>query len=426
MAEAQQRDKALGAGLIADDRWLVTKLLRAETWGQGSAEEAIDGRAWRRFGERIAALADRISGPLAPPAPVDRADAQRYLAMLIRNAFDFGIEEHDPDRPHIAWLTRRNKIGWDCPDAFYALGAIRGTNRYRLRGRRGSVHFLGIQVMSGIRSLANAHDREWQIGSDGRFEIALSAERPPGAANWIPLAPEADCLAIRQFFYDWENEEPAVLAIDRVGGPPPRTPNGHPGAEFWARRLDAIAGHVEANVDLWLETAVAQRERFVNRFPEQAFGGEEMGAQKHQQAGTGHFRITPDEALLVEVKPPRALYWSFDLCNFWLESLDYANHQSSLNGHQARLDGDGWFRGVVALADPGVPNWLDPAGHCEGSMIYRWNLADAMPIPQTRVVKLSELRAVLPPDTPRVSAEERARTIESRRQGVRRRFSRPL
>ena len=119
------------------------------------------------------------------------------------------------------------------------------------------------------------------------------------------------------------------------------------------------------------------------------------------------------------------MYWSLHLCNFWLESLDYANHQSSLNGHQAVLDGDGVFRAVVAHRDPGVPNWLDTAGHCEGTMIYRWNLADAAPVPATRVVRLADLRDHLPAGTARVSREERARTIEMRRQHVRRRTEMP-
>jgi hypothetical protein len=59
-------------------------------------------------------------------------------------------------------------------------------------------------------------------------------------------------------------------------------------------------------------------------------------------------------------------------------------------------------------------------------MIYRWNQADASPVPATRLVKLSELRAALPPGTPSVSAAERAAQIERRRAHVQRRFARPL
>jgi len=166
----------------------------------------------------------------------------------------------------------------------------------------------------------------------------------------------------------------------------------------------------------------------VNTFPDDAggLGVVASAAQKYQAFGIGCFALADDEALLVEVKPPRAKYWSLHLGNYWMESLDFANYQSSLNGHQAVLDADGVFRAVVAKTDPGVPNWLDTAGRAEGSMIYRWNQADGAPIPQARVVKLAELRSVLPRETPTVTPEERAAALERRREHVRRRFARPM
>ena len=124
------------------------------------------------------------------------------------------------------------------------------------------------------------------------------------------------------------------------------------------------------------------------------------------------------------MKPPAAKYWSIHLGNYWMESLDFANHQSSLNGHQAVLDADGVFRAVVSLRDPGVANWLDPAGHAEGSMIYRWNQADGAPIPAARVVPFGEVRAALPPPTQTITPEERVAMIERRREHVRRRYAR--
>ncbi|MGH7855823.1 MAG: DUF1214 domain-containing protein [Candidatus Binatia bacterium] len=415
---------ALGAELVANDKWLVTNLLSADRWAKGTAGELVDGSAWRRFTERLAGLGERIQSGLAPSAAIDRADGYRYLCMLIRNAFDVAIEDIDPDRPRFNWLTRRTKIGWDCPDALYANVAIRGDATYRITGRRSNAHFLGLQVMSSIRSLHNTHADEWSTAADGTFEIVAGGARRDG--NWLPLEPGADTIWVRQFFYDWEREAPATLWIDRIDDGPRGEPSGRLDAGFFARRLDAVATNVEANVDLWLGTIVAQRERFCNEFPAEAFGGSAMGAQKHQAAGTCYSRLGADEALLIEVRPPAAKYWSFDVCNFWLESLDYANHQSSLNGHQAVLDGDGVFRAVVAGRDPGVANWLDTVGHGEGSLIYRWNLADSAPRPETRLVKLAALRDHLPRDTRFVTAKERAATIDARREHVRRRFARPL
>jgi hypothetical protein len=100
------------------------------------------------------------------------------------------------------------------------------------------------------------------------------------------------------------------------------------------------------------------------------------------------------------------------------------DHSSSLNGFQAVKSGDGRYRLVVALEDPGVPNWLDPAGHSEGVIIYRYQKApDVNPIPVARVVARSKLRETLPADTPRVSAEARKAEIRMRQQHAARRWA---
>jgi hypothetical protein len=46
---------------------------------------------------------------------------------------------------------------------------------------------------------------------------------------------------------------------------------------------------------------------------------------------------------------------------------------------------------IVAHADPGHPNWIETAGHQQGTMCFRWIRADLHPQPACRVVKLAEL-----------------------------------
>ena len=101
---------------------------------------------------------------------------------------------------------------------------------------------------------------------------------------------------------------------------------------------------------------------------------------------------TPDEALVVEATPPECDYWNFQLTNHWLESLDYRYFQVHVNKHTAAYEPDGSVRVVVAHEDPGVPNWLTTTGHAQGGMCWRWIRAVENPVPQTRVVKLEELR----------------------------------
>ncbi len=411
--------------ILRNDTWLPYRIRSAERWADGSAEELLDGRAWRRFGERIGRAGAPIHRPPAPASEIDRAEGYRYLSMLLRNALDNAIESYDPDRPRIFWNDRLNKVGLDCADALYASAPVRDSAVYRVYGRRGTVRFLGFQLMAGQRSVHNTHAGELEIAADGSFELVIGGE--PRARNWMPLPPGSDTLTLRQFFYDWEREVPASLAIERIDAGPRGVPARSDDPERLAKLLDAVATNVEANLALWPNLAAARRAGGANRFPQDPeIGGTAIGGQSHQASGIGYFALAEDEALLIEVLPPQAHYWSLHLGNYWMESLDYANYKTSINGHQAVLDADGVFRAVIAARDPGVPNWLDSAGHREGTMIYRWNLADGAPIPETRLVKWSALRELLPADTPEVGPAQRAAEIEARRRGVVRRMARPL
>ena len=74
-----------------------------------------------------------------------------------------------------------------------------------------------------------------------------------------------------------------------------------------------------------------------------------------------------------------------------MESLDYRYFTISLNKHTARTGQDGSVRLVVAHEDPGVDNWIETAGHSQGTMCFRWIRAKEHPQPRTFVTKLSEL-----------------------------------
>jgi hypothetical protein len=75
-----------------------------------------------------------------------------------------------------------------------------------------------------------------------------------------------------------------------------------------------------------------------------------------------------------------------------MESLDYRHHTIHLNKHTARAADDGRVKLVVAHADPGLPNWIETAGHARGTMGLRWVKAASHPTPRARVVAHAELR----------------------------------
>ena len=76
--------------------------------------------------------------------------------------------------------------------------------------------------------------------------------------------------------------------------------------------------------------------------------------------------------MILELTPPPCRLWGLSLCDRYWQSIDFAARQSSLNSCQATLTDDGRFVGVISHDDPGVANWLDPAGHTEGTFAVRY------------------------------------------------------
>lgn len=147
-------------------------------------------------------------------------------------------------------------------------------------------------------------------------------------------------------------------------------------------------------------------------------------ADPFQAASRGWFRLAEDEALLIEAPVAECLYTNIQLANVWMESLDYASRQTSLNHATAHVDADERVRYVISPRDPGVQNWLDTAGHAEGSLVARWTYCNEYPTGiSARLIDLADLDDHLPADTPRVSPEERARTIAARQAAISRRFA---
>ena len=339
---AQEQDTALGAELIRNDKWLNWNILRADEWATGTGEELLSGSAWRRFCERLWTLDDKLHAANVPTDPATRADGFRHVAMLA-NAFDVALEDPIPGiRRSAGRIAEQDR--WDCPDAICVI-PIEADGVYRLRGRRGTSLF-GLQVAAGIRTLRTRTPTSGMAPTGA--SSSSSADRR--AAQLAP-ARSGRVLTSRQFFYDWETERPSPLWIAAS------THRTSPASSYLDpaafARLDAIATHVETS-----QTSGRHRVRSAAPLGN-AFPPKRSAAPRWARNGTGRRAPATTASRPTGARTgtrARAKYWSIDLCNFWLESLDYANHQSSLNGHQAVVDPDGVFRADVTHDDPGVPN----------------------------------------------------------------------
>ena len=110
-----------------------------------------------------------------------------------------------------------------------------------------------------------------------------------------------------------------------------------------------------------------------------------------------YWRLDQDEALVIHAIPPKCDTWNFQLNNYWMESLDYRYYNICINDFTCRKNNDGSITVIVAHSDPGHPNWIETAGHFEGTMCWRWYRPTTDPPKEidARVVKMDQLKDVV-------------------------------
>ena len=360
------------------------------------------------------------------PDPKDpRARQELYRLLFLSLGSGFMTAFADPDLPDfVTPVSNVFNASSTNPDFHYLQASVDGAGVYRISGVRGTGLFVhgdivagGLGVLDELGPSVGQFDLDaFDLGADGSFELLLSGERPADyRGNWLRLDPKARTVVLREASYDWGQDIDGRFAIERVDRP---LKPARPSAEESARRLKRLAAYPMRYAALWLKQMAAMRSRgLINRFEVDDWAG--RGGTADQYYYQGLFALEPGRVLLLESDVPKqCLYWNVQLSDPLWNSVDWLNRQSSLNAHQARLDGDGRLRAVIALEDPGVPNWLDPGGFDNGSVMLRWNRSSSGPMPTLKVLPASELRQHLPAGTGVLTPAERDAALRARRRGV--------
>jgi hypothetical protein len=410
--------KEVGAGQ-GSAAWLPHSIAEAALAGAHGGQDVDLAASWSHLLHKLEDAAQIVDADSACRNRLDRAAGMRHLLVLLAAGVDEALR-FDPDPILRVQRTSTDDIvtwGMECPDCLYTRAVMRGGERYRLFGNRGTARYVGLQTMNGIASTANALVDELDVEANGDFEVVLSAEQRDG--NWMRIDGAHPTLTVRHFFYDWDTEVPSSLHIERLGDPVETGDLAVDADVALSRQLVALGDFVNDNVEFFLQFgAAAPANGFLPPIDRTA-----MGAAAENRPVIGRWELEPDEALILEVEPPGGVYWSFSLGNPWWETIHYGRHQSSLNANQAVVDSDGLVRVVLSGRDPGVANWLDTAGHSNGAVILRCVRTAAAPIPNARLVSFDDVASALPADTRRVAADERAFTIDRRRRAVLERFA---
>jgi hypothetical protein len=291
----------------------------------------------------------------------DLLEGLQYLAGCIAGCMHLAFD-YERDHPFLQSGTGPfTKMGLDNPDTLYFGTRLQPDRDYVVTGRRGTTTDLSFQLLGGEYtddnvpvSQAAFDDRELQIAADGSFEWQV---RPSSPGQ----------LVIREVYGDWSAQR-GTLAISRLDtagtAPPPLT------RETIEKRYATAAKQLVNRVKTWLQFP----QWFYLDIPVNTMVAPRLtpGGLATQYSSAGHFDLRPDQALVISIPVSDAPYLGFQLGSLWYISLDYINHQTSLNNTQAQADPDGKVRIVVAENNPGVTNWVETTGHRRGFLQFRW------------------------------------------------------
>jgi hypothetical protein len=370
---------------------------------RGLAPEAVaerrivTGEAWDEFCDTLKAAGAALKFPGTPQDAFSQAEGHRYLARLARAGLEGFLEDADPRAPVLKRVVHETvKMGADNPDNYYQNATISGAYEYRIVGNRGTVNYLAFGTQAGhygqgggLPPTGFLEGSQLALEPNGDFTITLSTR--PQLGNWLPMTAATGVLIVRQTFLDRAAEKLATLRIERIDGPNQPQPLTAALVDEGLRNAGTLVAGASMLFAKWardFQTHSNTLPRFDQDVSNQA-GGDPNIAYYHS-----HWKLEPDEALVIDVTPPDCRHWNFQLNNYWMESLDYRFFTIHLNKHTATPESDGSVRIVVAHRDPGVPNWIDTVGHASGTMCFRWVAASSHPVPQTRVVKHSDVPAL--------------------------------
>lgn len=367
----------------------------------------MTGNSTRVFQEAVAEAEALIRGASFARTEQDVAEGLDYLAGSIRASLQMAWS-YRPDQPSFVNSTNQHtKMGLDNPDTVYYHANLRPEVTYVVRGCRGTTVDLSFQVLGGDYTPSSTpdgstafDDRELTIGDDGGFELSLGPAGSPYAVEHHVALPEtAAMLAVREVYDDWSAERGTltIQRADTVGLAPPRL-DGAARQAAVDKRYAVAAKMLTARVRTWF----AFPEWFYLQEPVNTFTEPRPtpGGLSSQWSSVGHYDLADDQVMVITVPRGDAPYLGFQLGTVWYTSLEYADHQTSLNGHQAQVDPDGNIRLVVSEHDPGVANWIERLGHDRGYLQFRWQRLDRelKPAdgPTWEIVTIDRLPAILP------------------------------
>ena len=346
---------------------------------------------------------------------LDRDEGLRMLLRQVRHSLERELEERDPTHPVLGPVfTETYHTLADAPDYAAYDALISGAYTYRLRGRLGAADSINFTTIAPRAAETSPADPDWKPwpgagGADkpsagrlttgaldladlkpdpsGRFEVVLSVTRPDSGV-WLPMTPETNRLVVRNVYnsayFDHRRRHPAQLWLTCDGVAVRPAPYSTADLRAGLRSvLNGVERIPTSRGPIFQRIKAAADGTFSN---DDSFW-KTSGANPRTHFQEAYWQLDRHQALVIDIDElPACSSWSLGLTNAWMESLDFRFFPINLNSSSAVYQADGSLHVVVSHTDPGHPNWLDPAGHQHGAMLWRWNDVTCVPpLPRMRV-----------------------------------------
>ena len=382
-------------------------------------ERLMDGQAWEDFCDTLKAAGRIVVRETPDGDPKDRVEGFRYLTRMIMMASARAIERRTPGtRPRPIRLIPpplRGGQGVQSPNQDHIVQPVDSRYRYRVTGSLGGA-YTHLSAWSppvpddvgafGVGLGAEDHLPGFNpnmaltphsfvlsdlAAADGSVNFVMSVDDPGPDEVWFPMTRQTRELMGRVVYADRGSESPPRLEISCLDDHPrPATPEPDDMAARLAVAAQLVLGLL-SDYGGWTRDLLTRENQleYTREWYERIGGSPD---DRHFEFG--YWRLEPGAALVVEFAEPRCQQWNFQLCNHWMENLaDYFRGRGYVDSENATRTSDGRVRIVVAAADPGVPNWIDPGDRDHGVMGLRFVQPATVPEITCRLMPVEELSA---------------------------------